>query len=71
MSDLFTIPETPLSPLQSARLRFDVAQVAYDKAYQAFYDHNDPVSHEVNEEYKEAVKALRSAEAAELRRLRE
>jgi hypothetical protein len=72
MTDLlFDAPETPLSALQSARLRMDAAQKAYDAAYQTFHDHNDPVPYDVNEEYKEAVKALRNAEANELRRLRE
>ncbi len=69
--DLFTIPATPPTALQSARLRFDVAQVAYRDANRAEYERGDPIPHEVDREYTDALACLRSAEAAELRRLRE
>lgn len=66
MSELFIdVPETPLSPLQSARLRMDAAQAAMDAETAQF------IPEAIAWEHRNALQALRHEEAKELKRLRE
>ncbi len=72
MDSLFQLPETPLTALQSARLRMDAAQADYEAACKSSLERGDNlVPYSIRWEHRDALACLRSAEAAELKRLRE
>lgn len=66
MNELFAIPETPLTALQSARTRYDKAVLALEECEAGFWTN---VRDDLRRELSHAEKELAAAESAELQRI--
>lgn len=67
---LFPIPESPISPLDAARVRLGLAEDEYRRHELAEDEYGDPMPGEVAREYRLAKQEVAQLETAELARIR-